>query len=323
MKEIRWTDTVPVYTAQGEQIHALKLPEKIMPVPAKRGGFSESGVYYKGSGTVYTNHLTNQVKNEDCGEKIIGKTGLIYEKYIACYPKLTGRFGIFMFPHQAIFTDYEGGCGKKEQKITENQRLFERTAIDKIIDVIPTGIENHCIYVYRMKNVRGGLCDTQALIEYVLNSDFNTAWDKNLWGDIYAFGFVRDVADWFVSNQLNHKIGTVFALLHSLYQADVSLYAQLLLNCLGTYSFEKYKILYYSALIVRKYCARLLETEQMEPLVFNEETYGKLLTLLFSGKACCHLEDDEKWNWVRVYYDGVRDEYLRKMREQLDTSHSR
>lgn len=148
-------------------------------------------MYYKGSGTVYTNHLTNQVKNEDCGEKIIGKTGLIYEKYIACYPKLTGRFGIFMFPHQAIFTDYEGGCGKKKQKITENQRLFERTAIDEIIDVIPTGIENHCIY------------------------------------------------------------------------------AQLLLNCLGTYSFEKYKILYYSALIVRKYCARLLKTEQMEPACFQ------------------------------------------------------
>lgn len=323
MNQIQWTDTVPVYTAQGEQIHMLKLPEKIMPIPAKRGGFSESGVYYKGSGTVYTNHLINQIKSENTGEKTIGKTRLIYEKYIACYPKLTGRFGIFLFPHQAIFSDYEGGCGKKEQKIIENQKLFERSAIDEIIGVIPTGIENHNIYAYRLKAVRGGLNDTQALIEYVLNNDFNTAWDKNLWSDIYAFGFVRDVADWFVSKQLNHKIGTVFALLHSLYQSDVSLYAQLLLNCLGTYSFEKYKILYYSALIVKKYCAGLFETEGVEPLVLNEEMYGKLLTLLFSGKACCHLEDDAKWNWVRAYYDGVREEYLQKIREQLDTSGSR
>lgn len=311
MKDIRLTDKIPVFSVSGEQVSEIKLPEKIMPIPAKRGGFAESGIYYKGSGIVYRNHLTNQMRKGN-GEKIIGKTGLIYEKYIACYAGLVGRFGIFIFPHQEIFSDCEGGCGKKEQKITENQQLFERTAIDEIVDVIPTGILEHNIYAYRLKQVRGGIEDTQALIEYVLSRDFNTAWDKNLWGDIYAYGYVRDVADWFISEQLNHKIGTVFALLNSLYKADLSLYAQLLLNCLGMYSFEKYKILYYSGLIVKKYCAGLFERENIEPEVFNEETYRKLLTLLFSGKACCHLEDDEKWSWVREYYDGVREEYLRK-----------
>ena len=219
-----------------------------------------------------------------------------------CYQRLVGKFGIFMFRHQPVFSDYEGGCGKKEQRLIENQDLFRRSAIEEIVDVIPTGIPQHKIYGYRLKNIKGGIEDTVALIQYVLENNWNTAWDKNLWGDIMAYGYIRDVADWFISEKINHKLGTVYALLNSLYRADLLLYSQVLLKSFGVYSFEKNKILYYSALMVRKYCREQMEKEELEIEEWNEKLYKVLFMLLISGKACCHLEEDEKWSWVREYY---------------------
>ena len=308
------TDIVPIYNELGEKLDEFKLPEKIMPIPSKRGGFSENGIYYKGSGIVYRYHLTNEVSEYNKGKlNILGNTGIIYEQYLACYPKLVGKFGIFTFPHQFIFTDFEGGCGKKEMRIIENQKKFKYSAIDEIIDVIPTGIKDHNVYVYRMKESKGGMEDTVNLIEYVLLNDLNTAWDKNLWGDIYAYGYVRDIADWFVSKKINHKIGTVYALLNSLYRADLWLYANLLLKYFGKYSFEKYKILYYSGLIVKKYCPKLIEEEKINMDSLNQDTYGRLLELLFSGKACCHLENKKKFIWVYEYYEKVKQQYMKKL----------
>jgi hypothetical protein len=299
--EVRMTDAVPIYTDKGEQVDELKLPEKFMPIPTKRGGFGRSGIYYKGSGIVYTNHLGNEpIPQEKVTVKAIGRTGIVYEKYLLCYPMLVGKHGIFTFRHQEIFTDCEGGCGKKEQKILENQKIFERTAIEEIVDVIPIGIPEHYIYGYRLKPVKGGIDVTLDLIQYVLENNWNTAWDKNLWSDILGFGYVRDVADWFQSGELNHKIGTVYALLNSLYRDDITLYAQLLLRSVGLYSFEKNKMLYYSALIVKKYCPK--QTENLNLEEWDTMCYERLFMLLVSGKACCHLEDEEKWRWVREYY---------------------
>ena len=56
------TDEVLIYDKKGNKIDNVKLPERIMAIPAKRGGFSEKGIYYKGSGIVYRNHLTNEVE---------------------------------------------------------------------------------------------------------------------------------------------------------------------------------------------------------------------------------------------------------------------
>ena len=167
-----------------------------------------------------------------------------------------------------------------------------------------------------MKDVKGNIEDTECLIAYVLMNDFNTAWDKNLWGDIYAYGYVKDIADWFISDKLNHKIGTMYALLNSLYRADLTLYAQLLLKCFGEYSFEKYKILYYSALLVERYCEELVQKEGISLTKLDEETYERLLLLLFSGKACCHLENENKYNWVYSYYEILKNRYVLKFREK-------
>ena len=177
----------------------------------------------------------------------------------------------------------------------------ELNAIEEILDVIPTGIENHNIYCYRLKNIKGNISDTVNLIKYILENDWNTAWDKNLWEDIEAFGYVRDVADWFKSNKFKHKLGTIYALLNSLYRSNMTLYARLLLEINGNYNFDKKMMLYYSSEIVKKYCDEF-RINEYDYCLEQEGWFKSLYNELITGKACCHLEDDEKWDWVREYY---------------------
>lgn len=307
-------DVVPVYDIQGNKLQEIKLPEKIMPLFSKRGGFSESGLYYKGAGTIYQGHFVNKGDKE---LNLIKKTNIVYEKYQVYYPKLLGKFGIFMFPHQIMFSDLEGGCGKKEKNLLVMQKKFELSAIKEITDVIPTGIENHDIYAYRLKSVKAELSDVIKLIEYILSEDFNTAWDKNLWNDIYCFQYVRDVGDWFVSDKLYHKLGTIYALLHSLYNNDIYQYAMLLKSALGVYNCERNFILYYSALIVNKYCPGLFCEVNQDVKKVTPELFAELLKLLFMGNACCHLENEEEWIWVRDYYNTRISKYVKSFERRL------
>ena len=283
------TDIVPVYDRNGKKLYEVKLPEKVTPLPYKRTAISENGVYYKGCGIVYRKHMTNQPESN---MRILEHSKIIYEKYVVSYINLAGRFGIFPFPHQPIFSDLEGACGKKELKLLENQGQFELSAIQEITAVIPTGIKSSNVYAYRLKSVKAEPMDIINLIEYVLTENFNTAWDKNLWADIFCYQYVRDVADWFPSSSACHKLGTVFALLNSLYDSDIYLYTMLLRETIGVMNTEKIYIPYFSAQIVDKYCPGIFDFDIENDCV---DTYVELLRLLFSGKACCHLEDDEKW----------------------------
>lgn len=308
------TDRIPVYNAMGQKEHEIFLPETITPLRSKRGGFSDSGLYYKGAGIRYRSHLVNDCRPET---KLLSKTNIIYEKYAVCYPKLVGRFGIFQFPHQEVFSDREGGCGKKEMRLAENQKNFERSAIEEITDVIPTGIEDHNIFVYRLKKVKSEPLDIINLIEYVLQENYNTAWDKNLRSDIYSYSYIRDVADWFISEKLCHKLGTVYALLNAVYNEDVYWYSMLLKETLDTYNCEKILILYFSALLVNKYCPELFAVPEYDIHDVTPELMGNLFRLLFLGKACCHLENEAQWEWVREYYNARIENYVNVFKKRL------
>ncbi|MCM1500219.1 MAG: hypothetical protein NC124_17285 [Clostridium sp.] len=105
--DCRASRVIPVYDASGNQLDEIHLSEKIMPIPTKRGGFAESGVYYKGAGIVYRNHLGCEAKNNrrtgvEREARIIGRTELIYENLILCNTNCVGKFGIFKFCHQPI-----------------------------------------------------------------------------------------------------------------------------------------------------------------------------------------------------------------------------
>lgn len=306
--------TVPIYNLNGDKIEEIVLPEAIVTIPSKRVGVSDNEIYYKGAGIIYQSHYVNKCKRN---EKIVGRTNIVYENLKVCYPWLVGKFGIFTFSHQECFSDFEGGCGKKEKNLIDMCKRFELSAIKEIVDVISIGINEHNIFVYKLRETKTEISDLVELIEYVLINDFNTAWDKNLWSDIYCFKYVRDLADWFVSPSLCHKLGTIYALLNSLYNSDVYIYCNLLKKLLKVNNCERNFILYFSALIVYKFCPQLFDNE-MDICNLTPQLYEKLLKYLFVGNACCHLENDREWGWVREHYISRINGYVRKIERKLE-----
>lgn len=312
---VRKTDTVPFMDKNGKVLQEIKLPERVLPILSKRTAVSESGTYYKGAGSIYTCHFTNELKD---GETLLSKTGILYEENKVCYLKLCGKFGIFDFPHQPMFSDLEGGCGPKEKNLPIMQEKFEYSAISEITDIIPTGIEGHNIYAYRLKETRGSLRDTCELLQYALANNFCTAWDKNLWADIYCYRFVRDVGDWYSSESLPGKLATVYALLHSLYEADIYQYLELQSLLLGEMNTEKHLLIYYSAKVVESLCPDEWKNAEIDLVAVTPELFGKLLSLMIQAKACCHLENEEKWSWTREKQLSKKAEYETKMKGIID-----
>lgn len=196
-------------------------------------------------------------------------------------------------------------AGKKEQNLIAMQKKFHYSAIAEIVDVLPTPLPEHFIYVYRMKEVTGNYYDTLRLIEYILVNGYNTAWDKNVWDDIYCFGYLRDLADWFVSERFCHKLGTIFALLNSLIKKDKYLYEIIVRELTGLEQLGDYHIIYIAALIVKKYVPDC--TAQIDLTNLTAETYRQLWHELYKGTACCHLQNNGKWNGFR-----------REMESQID-----
>lgn len=306
----RKTDVIPFIDVDGKVIDEIVLPEKIMPLISKRVGISDSGKYYKGAGSVYACHFVNDV---DSNAKIISKTGIVYEENKVSYLNLCGKFGIFNFKHQPIFSDLEGGCGPKEQNLLVMQEKFEKSAIEEIESIISTGIDGHKIYVYRLKEQEGKLSDVCELIEYFLTNDYCTAWDKNLWADIMSYKYVRDVGDWFESKDLGCKIGTVYALLRSLYEKDLYLYCEILKQLVGTVNCDRKLIIYFSALIVKKYNSGLFEEKNIDTDNLTQDLFVSILTEMFNGKACCHLENDIEYDWVRKQYLSKVEKYAQNI----------
>lgn len=310
----RTTDSIPFMEKTGEVIKEIKLPEKVMPILSKRTAIGESGTFYKGAGTIYTCHFSNSVES---GETLLAKTGIVYEEDKVSRLNLCGKYGIFNFPHQPMFSDLEGGCGPKEKNLLVMQRKFEYTAIKEIMDVIPTGISEHSIYAYRLKESGGSLMDTVELLKYALKNDFCTAWDKNLWADIYCYRYVRDVGDWYISDSVAAKLGTVYALLHSLYETDLYQYLELLHLLTGIYNLEKYCVLYYSAKVVQMTCPMRWEETGIDLERITPELFGQLLSLMLQSKSCCHLENEQEWSWTREKQLERIKEYEKKMERIL------
>ncbi len=65
-------------------------------------------------------------------------------------------------------------------------------------------------------------------------------------------------------------------------------------------------MLLFSKELVMKYCKSFIGSEY-DVDVGRDDWFDKLYKILVSGKACCHLEDDDKWNWVRDYFTHLYD----------------
>lgn len=307
------TDRIPIWDAQGHVVDAIALNRRIRPVPRRRCGVSEDGLYYKGAGIVYTGHYTNE---RDDRMSLVEETGVEYEKYHVIYPALFRRFGLFLFPHQPIFSDFEGGCGIKETNLLHMQSKFRYSAIEEIVDVMDTPIENHKVYVYRTRDLVGGYRDTLRLIEYLLCENYNTAWDKNIWDDIVCFGYVRDLADWFVSDRFEHKLGTIYGLLTSIRRKDKYLYELVVRELTGLEQLGDHHILFIAAKVTVRFAPAAVP--DLDLSVPSAELYTDLWRLLYEGKACCHLEREEEWAHIRqTLYKRIPQEVALAMQDLI------
>lgn len=245
------TDIIPIFDMNGNQLDEIKLPEKIIPTPRRRCGCSKSHTFYKGAGIIYRGNYANSTGDNMI---VVSKNACEYQKYYVVHPKVYQKFGIFTFCHQPVFSDCEGGCGKKEKNLPALQEKFALSAIDEITGIIKVPIDGHNIYIYRLKEIKGSYKDTISFIEYILSENFNSAWDKNLWDDIMGYGYLRDLADWFESDELSHKLGTVYALLVSLLKADKYTYEAVVRETTGLVQLGEIYLPYIAARIVEKYC---------------------------------------------------------------------
>lgn len=313
------TSIIPVWNREGMKISQITLPETVTPVVSRRGGFSESGLYYKGAGCIYRKHIVNEIKKD---ERQLKKTSRIYGQYEVNIPKLYGKFGIFTFNHQPSFSDFEGGCGPKENKLVDNFSKFERKCIAEICNVIDTGLEGHKIYVCKPRRISSNPSALLDLLEYVLTENWNTAWDKNLWDDIEQYGYVRDIADWFISENFTHKLGTVHCLLRTLFESDKYLYTSCLTQLFGCNCFDNIYIPYLAALIVKKFSPESVPDLDLENLTLD--LYKQLMLTIFSGKACCHLEQEEQWAWIReAFKKNYLDYVLKLFKYEMDLTEKR
>lgn len=289
-----YTDIVPIYNKKGTRINEVKLPQKIIPTPRRRCPCSKEHIFYKGAGIIYRGNYANTTDDKMI---IVSQNASEYQKYYIVHPKVFHKFGIFTFPHQPVFSDCEGGCGKKEKNLLLMQKKFEYSAIKEIVNVIDVPVHEHSIYAYRLKSIQGSYKDTIQFIEYILSENFCSAWDKNLWDDIMGYGYLRDMADWFESNELKHKLGTIYGLLKSLLQADKYTYEDVVKETTGLEQLGEVYLPYIAARIIYKYCPKCISCLDLNN--FTPELYGALWKIIYSGKSCCHLENDANWDYIR------------------------
>jgi hypothetical protein len=189
----------------------VELPERVYWVSG-RSGVGESGLWYKGIGTVYSCHFTKERKN-DC--VVIGRG--VYDGYVVQYRPWVSRFGIFQERMQWYFSEWIGGAGKREEKIIRNADEFSFSAV-RVADVIQV-MDGHNVYVLEMKGGKRVCEDVgkiMRLLDAMLGSGWNFPWDKGAVRDINEEGLVTDVADLFRSDDVRHKFGTVYSVLYSM-----------------------------------------------------------------------------------------------------------
>ena len=115
-----------------------------------------------------------------------------------------------------------------------------------------------------------------------------------------CYGYVRDLADWFVSDRPAHKLGTIYGLLHSVMEADKYLYEDIVRETVGLEQLGDIYMPYIAARIVERYVPGSLGGISLEHI--TPELLGELWEMIYQGKACCHLEKEDDWAYIREGY---------------------
>ncbi len=303
---------VNVYNKKGEIEEVYNLPEEVMLFSTgyrgSRLGVSERGLFYKGVGTVYQGHNI-YTENED--ELLEDKELKVDEIQCPCsyigykvLRKVWGdKVGIFKEPYQPQFTDYIGGCGKKEIKIIQNSKDFSLSS-PEIIGLIEL-MDDHKIYLINYKGGKVNNLDPHhlfKLIEVMLAENWNFPWDKNSCADINSAGLVTDTADIFKSDSLIHRFGSIYSILYSMkmnYPEIVNTFEK------GTSCSLELSRIPFSVI---KLLERFNQDVSAIDLYDEGSVYGyKFLMeeILTNGITCAHLEIPEFGEMAKQMYKDV------------------
>tara|TARA_X000000950_G_scaffold198667_1_gene239286 strand:+ start:3055 stop:4017 length:963 start_codon:yes stop_codon:yes gene_type:complete len=223
---------IPIYSVNGDFVNQLVIKDKLNYISGRVSKGKE--YFYKGVGMPYSHHYKKDISDLNSNEyNFLGHTNIFYLGYGVENKSWQNKFGIFQDKYQPFFTDFIGGCGIKEKAITPNSVAFKKSSVD-ILDVILYDKENQQFY-FKMNykcNRKNYITDNgnpkklYELIEYMIDNDWNFLWDKNSINDITPEGLVSDIADLFISEELEHQFGSVYSVLFSLYKSSQKKYEE-------------------------------------------------------------------------------------------------
>lgn len=298
-------DRVQVIDRSLKVLAEVELSERVYWVKG-RSGVGESGLWYKGIGTLYKCHIVKDVN----GYRVIGQA--VYGGWVVQYIPWVNRFGIFQERNQWYFNEWIGGAGKREVKIVKNAKEFPLSAV-KVVDVISV-MDEHNVYVMEMRGRKGVCRDVEKvlkLLEVMLGEGWNFPWDKGAVRDINEEGLVTDVADLFKSDDVKHKFGTVYAMLYSM--------RQLVPEVAGEFEREmgvslELKELPFSCLKVMKRLGHDVSEVYDDKVKWSWDGYRDLvLNVLMEGVNCAGLEFPE-------FGEEVKKWYKRKFLEEIENA---
>jgi len=298
-----------VYNAAGVEVDRHSINDELTYVDGRvhRG----KNCYYKGVGVPYTQHTLDRSAIPDFTEyEVLCDSNLIYIGPVVSKRCFVGKTGVFQELYQPFYPDFIGSCSIKEGLIVINSLTFEKSSVE-VFDCIEFDKQNQQHYYILDYNCGrrhyavhdGKPQDLRELVDFMLQNNWNFLWDKQAIKDITADGRVSDVADLFQSNELKHKLGTVYAVLYSLGNLYPEKYQEFL-RYMDLKHESNLSYVLNSLLILRD---NNVDITPLLPTGSMSENYKHTVReFLLQGKNCAHCACD----LFKHQGDQVRDKYL-------------
>ncbi len=311
-----------VHDKTGKVINSIELNDTIEYVDGRVCKGSKS--YYKGVGIPYKYHHIQPEQMSD-EYNLIEKSDVFYIGNCVSKKVFSNKTGIFQEKYQSHFTDWIGACGIKELNILENlydEGRFEMSAIEVFgYETIDKDNQQYYLSVDYPDGRINYVNDSNAvelrnLLDYMIQNDWNFPWDKDSISDINSKSKVTDVADLFKSDELKHKIGSVYSVLYSLHETDRNLYLDFCnVNKIPHYGQMSFVINTLTLLAYNKVDVRSLyertPAATYKSIVKNYIIPGK--NCGFCGVGSCKRREDENLS----YGEYIMSEYSKKFSHDM------
>lgn len=299
---------VPIFDCNGKQINQLSINDDIEFVNGRVARGKKS--YYKGVGVSYTSHFLEKSKE---GYNVLANTNIFYAPYKVSKICFQNKVGIFQEKYQPFFSDFIGACGVKEGLIVLNSETFKYSSVEILDYHLFDKESNQSYYSLNYKCDRKSYLDNDGdpkklkeLLDYMILNDWNFLWDKGSINDVSYNALITDVADLFRSNELSHKLGTIYSIFYSLFLLNKNKYYEFL-NYLSLKHHNLTSIIFNSIELLKE------NNIDISPLIISNNTnknYTHIVrNFLIEGRNCaycaCNLYKDEG--------DRVRNEYIKRL----------